>query len=75
MLNRQRQQHVREQLAQLEGELAQLATDEREGDGGGVGRGRPSRNSLRAELEPETELHAQMRGLAEVRPPDPCRRL
>ena len=31
LLNRQRQQHVREQLAQLEGELAQLATDEREG--------------------------------------------
>jgi hypothetical protein len=33
LLNRQRQQHVREQLAQLEGELAQLATDEREGEG------------------------------------------
>ena len=45
--------------------VAALAEADRAGTQGGA----------RAELEPETELHAQMRGLAEVRPPDPCRRL
>ena len=71
LLNRQRQQRVCEQLAQLEGELSQLATDEKVM----VAALAKAEFELGAELEPEAELHAQLRGLAEVRQLRPVSRL
>ena len=68
MLNRQRQQRVHAQLAQLQGELTQLETDEK------LMVVALAELELRAELEPEAELHARMWRLAEVRPPGPCGR-
>lgn len=53
MLNRQRQQRVHAQLAQLQGELTQLETDEKLMVA-------LAELELEAELEPEAELHARM---------------
>ena len=58
------------QLAQLQGELTQLKTDEKEM----VVALAVAKLELEAELEPEAELHARMLRLAEVRPPGPCGR-
>ena len=55
------------QLAQLQGELTQLETDEKLMVA-------LAELELEAELEPEAELHARMWRLAEVRPPGPCGR-
>ena len=54
MLNRQRQQRVHAQLAQLQGELTQLETDEK------LMVVALAELELEAELEPEAELHARM---------------
>ena len=53
LLNRQRQQRVHAQLAQLQGELTQLETDEKLMVA-------LAELELEAELEPEAELHARM---------------
>ena len=54
MLNRQRQQRVHAQLAQLQGELTQLETDEK------LMVVALAELELEAELEPEAKLHARM---------------
>ena len=70
LLNRQRQQRVHAQLAQLQGELTQLETDEKVM----VVALAVAKLELEADLEPEAELHARMWRLAEVRPPGPYER-
>ena len=64
LLIRQRQQRVLAQLAQLEGELTQLAADEEVMVGA---QAEAAELELEAELEPEAKLGARMIRLAEVR--------